>query len=207
MKRFKGFYPALDRALDIVSNDKIFGIVFTRRNDNFTTALIHHHRFEDDRESFEALCNYDFGEDFYKTETGRVAYLCVDLESIGTDFLRLYKNQPQNVPQGVDPEDYDDWVENIGLYIDTNTDKILGTKEYIRSQKDFCYKINYFDANMQMTAVDQREVLGEYEDWNGPTELVDIAKEEGVHYAFAKKVNKDSGYFIVHNKPLGHSRT
>jgi len=102
MKKFKGFYPSLDRALDIVPNNMIHSLVFTRRENSFTAALIMHYRGDEYREKFEELINYDLGADWYKAAYRiNVAFMCVDLESIDTESLRVYENQPQNIPTGI----------------------------------------------------------------------------------------------------------
>ena len=200
MKKFKGFYPSLDRALDIVPNHMIHSLVFTRREKSFTAALIMHYRGNEYREKFEELINYDLGADWYKAAYRiNVAFMCVDLESINTESLRVYKNQPQNIPKGIEAaDDVEDWHENLGYYINTKTNEVLGTKHYIRSSRDRCYKIDYYDKSGNKIKEDQREVIGEYVDWNGPKEIYNIAIEAGVSTGFAKKVNKDQGYFIVH---------
>lgn len=196
LSRFKGFYPALDRALDIVPHNRIESLVFTRRDDVYTCALIMRNQFLTDRETFEELIGIKLPDDFYITPTGFIAYMCADLESIGTEKLRLYKNQPQNIPANLE----EDWLENVAYYMNARTGETLGTKLYYRSNQNQCYYIDYFDKEGNLVAEKQREMQGEYEDWNGPQEIVDIAIEENMMYVFAKKESKDQGYFIVNNK-------
>jgi hypothetical protein len=200
MQKFKGFYPSLDRALDIVPNDMIHSLVFTRRQDEFSVGLIMHQRGEEYQAKFEELIGYVLGPEWYSAAYKiDVAFVCADLSSIGTDSLRIYKNQPQNIPSGSKiGDDVEDWHENLGYYINTTTNEILGTKHYIRSHRDTCYKIDYYDHSGNKVAEDQREVMGVYEDWNGPREIYNIAIDAGVSTGFAKKVSKDQGYFIVH---------
>lgn len=196
LNRFKGFYPALDRALDIVPHNRIESLVFTRRDEVYTCALIMKHQFSADREVFEKLIGIKLVDEFYSTPTGFIAYMCADLESIGTGKLRLYKNQPQNVPENLE----DDWLENVAYYVDTHSGETIGKKLYHRSAKDKCYYIDYFNKDGNLVAEKQREMQGDYEDWNGPREIVDIAIEENMIHVFAKKESKDQGYFVVNNK-------
>lgn len=196
LERFKGFYEALDRALDLVPHDRIESLVFTRRDDLHTCALIMKHQFSSDREIFEKLIKLELEDEFYTTPTGFIAYMCADLESIDTDRLRLYKNQPQNVPNNLE----DDWMEATASYVDTQTGETLGTKTYLRSVKDKCYYIDYYDKDNNLVAEKQKEFEGTYEDWNGPKEIVDIAIEEDMPYVFARKESKDQGYLIIGNR-------
>jgi hypothetical protein len=199
--KFKGFYPTLDRALSIVPNHMIHSLVFSRREDEFSVGLIMHQRGEEYQAKFEELIGYVLGPEWYEAAYRiNVAFVCADLSSIGTDSLRIYKNQPQNIPQGLDSSstDDEDWHENLGYYINPNTGEILGTKHYIRSQRDSCYKIDYYDKDNNLILKGQKEIMGEYEDWNGPREIYNIAINAGVRSGFAKKVSKDQGYFIVH---------
>ena len=207
LNKLRGFYDALDNALDVIPHEQFVKIVFTRREQMHTCALVLHHRCEEDRENFEKLINYNVWDDFYKTPHGTVSHLGVDLESIGTEFLRIYHNQPHNKPyknekEYLDFENWPDFLENYGYYVNTKSNSldILGTKEYIKSVKDLCYKIKYYDKNKNLIGEDC-EVIAVYEDWNGPKEIYDIVVKEGVQYSFAKKADKDNGYFMINPTP------
>jgi hypothetical protein len=194
VNRLRGFFPKLDEVLDWFPHDRIKSIVFTRRGNTHTVGFISHFaKGTDDEANFEKICQWDFPREWYETKNGWVSYVCADLESVGTNKLRVYKNQPDNRPQGEE-----DWLENIAYYIDTKTGKTLGTKYYLRSDKDRCYYIDYYDENNNLVAGRQREVLATKDDWKGPEELFKIVEEEKFNYVFAKKENKDQVYFAVH---------
>lgn len=194
INRLRGFFPKLDEVLDWFPHNRIKSIVFTRRNDFHSVAFISHFvKGTDDEANFEKICQYNFPTEWYETESGWVSYVAVDLESVGTNKLRVYKNQPDK-----NPRDGSDWWENIAYYIDTETNKVLGTKHYLRSERNRCYYIDYYDADNNLVAKMQREISATKEDWNGPEELFNIVIEENFGYVFAKKENKDQAYFAVH---------
>jgi hypothetical protein len=192
LNKFKGFYPALDRALDIIPHDRIKSFIFTRREDFYSVGLIMHYGQRGDRDNFEKLVGKKLDDVFYSTEAGWASVLCVDLESIGTGQLRLYKDQPNN-KAGIKPGD--NWIENVGYYIDEN-DNIVGSKTYTIDWENLCYIIDYYDANGAQVKT-EHEVRGTIEDWNGPQEIVDIVTQNNIHNITTKKVNKDQAYFIV----------
>lgn len=192
--RLKGFYPELDKVLEWFPYDRIKSLVFTRRDDKHSVGFISHFaKGTEDETNFEKICQYNFPTEWYETENGWVSYVCVDLESVGTTHLRVYKNQPDR-----NPRDGSDWWENIAYYIDTKKRKVVGTKHYLRSETDKCYYIDYYDQNDNLVKSRQKEVKGTKEDWNGPGELYDIVLEESFGFMFAKKENKDQAYFAVH---------
>lgn len=192
--RLKGFYPKLDAALEWFPYNRIKSFVFTRRGSKHTVGFISHFaKGTDDEANFEKLCKWNFPTEWYETESGWVSYVCVDLESVGTNQLRVYKNQPDR-----NPRNGTDWWENIAYYIDTSNGRVMGTKHYLRSEKDRCYYIDYYDPQGNLVKSRQREVMGTKEDWGGSEELFKIVQEEGFPFMFAKKENKDQAYFAVH---------
>jgi|TARA_B110000914_G_scaffold193941_1_gene181805 hypothetical protein len=194
INRLKGFYPKLDAVLEWFPHNRIKSIVFTRRGDVHTVAFISHFaKGTDDEANFERICGYNFPTEWYETSDGWVSYVCADLESVGTDFVRVYKNQPSN-----NPRDGSEWLENIAYYINSNTNQILGTKHYHRNEKDEAYYIDYYDENNNLVLERQKEIVGTKEFWNGPEELFNIVKKEKFLHLFGKKENKDQAYFAVH---------
>lgn len=192
--RLKGFYPKLDEVLEWFPYNRIKSIVFTRRKNVHSVAFISHFaKGTKDEENFEKVCGYNFPTEWYETANGWVSYVCVDLESVGTTKLRVYKNQPDK-----NPRNGDDWWENIAYYIDTNTGKTLGTKHYLRSEKDQCYYIDYYNEKDEVVATRQREIAATKDDWKGSEELYSIIQEEHFPHVFARKVNKDQAYLAVH---------
>ena len=193
---FKGFFPDLDRALDIVPADRVKLIGFNRRENEHSVSFVMMHGLPSDRVFFENLIGFNLPDDFYETPTGQVGVLCVDLSSIGTNMIRIYHNCPQNNPKNIE----DEWVENIGYYLDENK-KVIGKKKYIRSWKDRCYYIDYYDENDNLVRSREVENEGIAEDWNGNFEILNICKENNIPYIFSKKNGKDQGYLIVNVSP------
>lgn len=207
-KLFRGFFSELDRALDIVPEDSIKLIGFNRRESEHTVSFVMHYRRPEDRTYFEELINHKLDDSFYETPTGNVSVLCVDLASIGTDFLRIYHDAPHNksadsireihnVPSSteVSPQNYE-FIENVGYYMD-KYHNIIGTKHYIRSFKDKCYYIDYFDANGNKIKDREIENEGTQLDWNGNPQILDVCIKNNIPYIFSKKNGKDQGYLIV----------
>lgn len=203
--RLKGFDNKLDEVLEWFPRDRIKSIVFTRRGDHHSVALIQ--KFSkgmangvDDEANFERMCGYNFPQEWYETydntgeQVGWISFCSVDLDSVGTNKLRVYKNQPHKKPENLN----DEWWENIAYYIDTTNRKVLGEKHYLRSMRDRCYYIDYYDSEGNLVAEKQKEVQATKADWNGSEELFNIVQEEEWTYVFSKKENKDQGYFIVH---------
>lgn len=203
--RLKGFDDKLDEVLEWFPQNRIKSIVFTRRGDHHSVALIQ--KFSkglandvDDEANFERMCGYNFPQEWYETTDaegeveGWISFCSVDLDSVGTDKLRVYKNQPNLKPA----DNISDWWENKAYYIDTKKRKVIGEKHYLRSLRDRCYYINYYDENGNLVAERQKEVEATKEDWNGSEELFNIVNEEEWTYVFSKKENKDQAYFIVH---------
>ena len=93
INRLRGFFPKLDEVLDWFPHNRIKSIVFTRRKDFHSVAFISHFvKGTDDEANFEKICQYNFPTEWYETESGWVSYVAVDLESVGTNKLRVYKN-------------------------------------------------------------------------------------------------------------------
>lgn len=195
INKLKGFYPKLDEVLEWFPHNRIKSIVFTRRENVHTVALISHFaKGTDDEANFEKMCKYNFPTEWYEVEDkGWVSYVCADLESVGTGYLRVYKNQPQN-----NPRDGSEWLENIAYYINSKTDTVIGTKHYYRNEFDRAYYIDYFNENDELILKRQKEVEGTKEFWGGPEELFKNVKQEKFAYMFGRKENKDQAYFAVH---------
>lgn len=192
LNKFRGFYPDLDKALDILPHNRIGKLIFTRRDDKYSVGLIMKYGHEGDRENFEKLIGKNLTDDFYKTPNGYVGVLCVDLESLGTGQVRLYKDQPHN-KSGLKPGQ--NFIENVGYYIDENGNTV-GKKTYMVDWLNRCYQIDYYDKDGTHVKM-EREIQGTIEDWNGPQEIVDIVTQNKLYYALTKKEKKDQAYFIV----------
>ena len=202
LNRLKGFSQKLDEVLDWYPHERIHSLGFTRRGDDHSVCFIA--RFSkgpanghDDEANFEKLCGIDFGPDWYQQTTNDsenwISLVGVDLESIGTNKVRVYKNQPSSNPHDGGKTE---WLEHVAYYIDSSTGEVTGTKEYWRGDNNMCYYINYYDQNGPV-AMRQREVAATKEDWDGSEELLQIVEEENFRYVFTKKESKDQAYLIV----------
>ena len=90
---FEGYYSSLDKALEQIPHSKIRSIIFPRRKDIHSVCLVLTRHSEEDEKIFEKLIGVELDEEFYETPHGSVGSLFVDLESIGTSQLRIYKDQ------------------------------------------------------------------------------------------------------------------
>lgn len=183
---FKGYYSSLDEVLETVPHEMIRGFIFTRRDDLHTVCLILRRHYPEDMKIFEDLIGVELGDDFYETPVGWVGTLYVDLESIGSEKLRIYKSQP-----------HEQYISLIGYYLDQEN-KITQTKVYneIEVDGEQKYSIDYYDASGELIN-NEIESEGTFEDWNGSRELFDVVKSSGLRYVFSKKENKDQAYFGV----------
>jgi len=198
LNEFRGFYPMLDKVLDQYPHDRIWRLIFSRRQSDFSVGLVVRYENNDtDRVHFETLIGFKLPDDFYLTPEGNIAAICVDLESLNTDKVRLYKDQPHGRSL-VGPGE--PWIENIGYYLDREGN-VYGTKTYTRDEKVGEYRIHYYDKDNNLLKV-EKEVLGKISDWNGPSEIVDVVKKQNLYYAMMKKVSIDQGYFIVTNNRM-----
>lgn len=197
---FRGLYPELDRALDIVPFDSIMALVFVRRTDEsgkdeLGIAFAMYHTTPSDREAFEKLIDLRLTDEFYRTPTGHVGILCADIMGLESDLVRIYKNQPHNKVHG------DRFVENIGYYLDSNGNTV-GKKIYTRDSNDMCYYIDYYDKDGNLVRKGEKEVLASYEDWKGPDEIYDIVVKNDLIHHFTKKMGKNQAYIIVNPHPV-----
>lgn len=190
---FKGYYPSLDEVLEKTPHEVIKGFIFTRRNDAHTVCLVLRRHYPDDIKVFEDLIGVKLGDEFYETPNGWVGALYVDLESIGTSKLRVYKSQPHEKD-----------VTLIGYYMDQDG-KVYQTKVYNLIEVDGQKKnsIDYYNEAGEKIG-NEIESEGRFEDWNGSKELFETVKSSGLSYMFSKKENKDQGYFGV-SIPTGSS--
>lgn len=181
---FNGYYSSLDSALKIIPHEKIRSIIFSRRQDTHSVCLQLHRQSEEDEKTFEKLIGVELDEEFYETPHGWVGSLYVDLESIGTSQLRIYKDQRFAKTE----------FSLIGYYLDDKN--ITGYKTYSIYSSDNPVIIKYYDTNNNLVDT-QTESSGSFEDWNGSQELFDAVEENNLEYVFSKKDTKDQGYFIV----------
>lgn len=109
----------------------------------------------------------------------------VDLESLGTEKIRIY----------VDPrKKHDDPIILLGYYFNSEG-AFYEYKEY-RPVGD-SLTIDRFDATKKLIAKDEPEHPATEDDWTGPPQLLQTAKESGLFYSLFKKGLKDQTYLCV----------
>jgi len=188
---FEGYYSSLDKALEQIPHSKIRSIIFTRRKDIHSVCLVLTRHSEEDEKIFEKLIGVELDEEFYETPHGSVGSLFVDLESIGTSQLRIYKDQRFDKSKFM----------LKGYYLNKNK-KIICKKTYALNpaNDENSLIIKYYDENGNLIDT-QTESNGNFEDWNGSRELFEAVENNNLEYSFMKKDTKDQGYFIVRTKP------
>ena len=185
----RGFYPALDAALDKIPHEKIWLIFFARREDKYSVTVAIYNQSEEDRLLIDDLAGIKIPRDLYLTTAGQCGKIGIEVTGVNTDNLRLYVNKTP---------DYDavnNFLQGYGYYLDKNG-LVTGKKEYIADIVKVCYDVAYYDAANHLVDSD-KEIKANYSDWGGPKELLDIAEKNNVSYVFTKKENKNQAYFIM----------
>lgn len=187
---FKGYYSSLDKVLEQIPHNKIRSIIFTRRKNIHSVCLVLSRQSEEDEKIFEKLIGVELNEEFYETPHGYVGSLFVDLESIGTSQLRIYKDQRFSGSK----------FQIKGYYLNENK-KIICKKTYALNSTNGKNSliIKYYNENNNLIDT-QTESDGNFEDWNGSQELFEAVENNNLEYSFMKKDTKDQGYFIVRTK-------
>lgn len=184
----RGFYPALDNALDKIPHNKIWVIFFSRREDKYSVTVAIRNHSEEDRKLIDDLAGMEVPKDLYLTETGQCGKIGIEVTGIGSGNLRLYVSHNHNLNRN-------NFLQGCGYYLD-NDGKVIGRKDYQANLQEVCYDVEYFDTNDNLVDTD-KEIPGVYSDWNGPQELVKIAEQNGIEHIFTRKQNKDQAYFIM----------
>lgn len=114
-------------------------------------------------------------------ETVRYA---VDLESIGTDRVRIYHDGDKENNEVLH-----------GYYL--NGGAIVQKKKYKRG--DNSVYIDRFDAEGNLISEDEREISGDRTLWRGPSEIADVADTIDLPWSviYLAKVNADQSYIRI----------
>lgn len=107
----------------------------------------------------------------------------VDLESIGTDKLRIYHTST----------DKDKML--IGYYI--KNDSIFEYKIYKRTNDRALTLIDRYNANYELISENEREIRAERSDWKGSRKIFDMADANNFYTNLLMKSNKDQCYVRV----------
>lgn len=192
-KKLKGFYPELDRAIDLVPEDRCWRLLFTRRGDKMHVTFAIYVSSDDDVTLFEELCGFSLPEGIYSTPNGRICHIGVDLTALNENSCRVYTH---DINTNGSKE-----IEGCGYYINTNTGEVLGSKIYWRNHEAECFEVDYYDTEFNLID-ENKEVFNTDQDfWGGPNEIVDLAKSIDATYTFSRKENKDQAYLLMGIKP------
>lgn len=169
---FAGFYPALD-SLSEQHKQSISGLIFSHRQGEDTVAVI-----VKDRNAFDSIAlGYTSGID-----SNAKKYI-VDLESLGTDKVRLYADYNER------------GIELVGFYVNA-TGEVYEKKIYNNvSQTEL--SIDRYDIHGNLISSQEPEYVTEEENWAGPKELVSLAQGANLTYWFLRKGLKDQNYMVV----------
>lgn len=107
----------------------------------------------------------------------------VDLESIGTDQVRVYHSCKEK----------DKML--MGYYIKDN--KIDEYKIYKRTDDRSTILIDRYNSNGELISANEKEIRTERSEWPGSKTILKLADSNGFYTNFLKKVNKDQFYARV----------
>jgi hypothetical protein len=156
---------------------KLCSIVFAKRSDDLSACAITR-----DKELFKQLCSkITLPRNFLEGDHIKWG---VDLESIETNKIRIYRVPPRS-----------NAVRLEGLYIDRDG-KILEKKLYKKSLEGL--SIDRYDGTGKLINAGEIEVECTEKDWSGPKELVKDAKDSGYEINFMKKISKEQTYLVMH---------
>jgi len=171
---FAGHSAALD-ALTDDQKEGIYSIIWSYRTGEASAAV------------------YTYDRDILLSITGGIgsdmpqgSLYAVDLESIGTDKIRIY----------VDPrEDHTDNNVGIGYYY-TPSGEVTEYKEYFKNYQTAMLTIKRYKADGTPIST-ETEVPATASHWKGSQALLQIAKDNEIPTVFWRKSSKDQCYMVV----------
>jgi hypothetical protein len=107
----------------------------------------------------------------------------VDLESIGTDQVRVYHSHKEK----------DKML--IGYYMKNN--EIVEYKIYKRTDDRSIILIDRYNSNNELISGNEKEVRAERSEWPGSKRILKLADLNGFYINFLKKADKDQFYARV----------
>jgi len=192
-QKLKGFYPELDRAIDIVPEDRAWRFLFTRRGEKMHVTCAIHVNSDDDIALFEKLCGFSLSKDIYETMNGRTPHIGVDLTALQDKSCRIYVHDINTTGSKE--------IEACGFYVNPQNGEVLGSKIYWRNHEAECFEVEYYDTEFNLIDENKEVFNTDQEFWNGPSEIVDLARSINARYTFSRKENKDQAYLIMGIKP------
>jgi hypothetical protein len=172
-------FEGYSNRFDSLSNDvrlKLCYLEFCERNGKLSLVVA-----TEDPETFKKIYK-KVPNDFFE---GDFKMWGIDLESIGTDTIRIYRVPPKP-----------NKVRIHGFYIDPNGD-ILQTKIYTKLDVG-TYQIKRYDSNGALIGTEEGEKICSEQEWKGPKDLIEKVRAGGYEFTFSKKESKPQTYLIIH---------
>lgn len=172
---FKGHSAALDQLPDSC-RDATSELVWSYRSGELSLCWV-----TEDLAAFTEVLGGTVPE--ILTLTGSVRY-AVDLESLGSDKIRLYINSPN------------DGEVLLGYYF-SSLEHDADPYEYkvYSSASKTGVSVSRYTGNGDLISEGEGEVqTNDPADWSGPKELLDLCKEQSGSVRILKKVSKDQSY-------------
>lgn len=170
---FAGYSSELDALAD-EHKAKLYGLVWSYRSGVSSVCVL-----TKDRDTVFSITN-GIG-----TATKQGDIYGVDLESVGTDKVRVYVD-PRKKP--------DDPIILVGYYY--NQDDVFYEYKQYYKDTDSNLAIRRFDASGNLLA-NETEGPATASDWKGITDLVDIATSNNIAHVMFKKGEKDQCYIMM----------
>lgn len=171
---FEPFFESL-RNLPFWAQLAATELIITERSDILSVCYV-----TDDLFTFIKLVG-DVPQSIREADTVRYG---VDLESIGTNKVRLYTNGDSARNEALH-----------GYYVDNGA--IYETKRYKRSDNGLL--IDRYDANGALISSDEPETSGDRSLWTGPSSIADAAEGIGGNWSvvYMEKTNAPQSYIRV----------
>lgn len=171
---FRGYSTSLDQIPKRLYSD-ISDVIFSQRQNIFSVCIVFN--------SLGSLQSITKNVPSKITEGSHRSY-AVDLESINSNQIRYYV-RPNDMPG----------VEVIGYLVDSNGN-VIEKKIYERAGLRKL-SINRYDSSDNLISPNEPEGRCSEEEWKGPKELIDIARNNGLRADFLKKFAKDQSYLLI----------
>ena len=197
---FKGYYDALDEALDIFPLEMQTTLEFVRRGTTHSAVIYIRNHSEEIRKSIDSfLSKYGFTvpRNLYEPgpEGSRTGLIAIDLGTLNDDNLRIYVTTNHNKPEDINNTE---WLWGIGYYLDREGN-VAGKKHYSVNPTELNMKVDYFDSegNVITSAGDIETISEDWTVWGGSESLYNAVKAAEFPCTISYKHKKDQGYFIV----------
>lgn len=175
---FKKYSKALSNLSEDITSD-LCSLAFSQREEELSVSV-----GTKNQETFEKILEgITLPKDFFN---GNFIKYGVDLESMASDKIRIYKMFPRSSEIRIE-----------GLYI--NKDGHIIEKKIYKKLSKTELTIDRYDADGNVLSEGEIEKDCSEADWNGPKEIVEEAKNNRYEFNFVKKASKNQTYFVIHD--------